>query len=64
MIRTEERTITTTKKGEKEGAVMGLNPKYLSEIGLHPGKKYTVVYDGNTKTVSILNDEIEPDVKV
>lgn len=55
MVRIEERKITETKKG----AVLGLNSEYLEEIGLPVGKKYTVIYDDNTKTVSISNSKIE-----
>ncbi len=55
MVRIEERKITQTKKG----AVLGLNSEYLEEIGLPVGKKYTVVYDDNNKTVSVSNHKIE-----
>ena len=55
MVRTEERKITLTKKG----AVLGLNPNYLNEIGLHPGKRYTVIYDDKKKELIISDKQID-----
>ncbi len=55
MVRLEERKITRTKKG----AILGLNPEYLDEIGISVGKKYTVIYDENSKTITISNIKIE-----
>jgi len=55
MVWIEKRKITQTKKG----AVISLNSEYLDEIGLSVGKRYTVIYDDNTKTVSVSDNEIE-----
>lgn len=54
MVRTEERKITQTKKG----AVIGLNSEYLNEIGLHPGKRYTVIYDDDAK-LTVVNKKLK-----
>ena len=54
MVRIEKRKITSTPIGR---AILSLNMKYLTEIGLDAGKEYTVIYEDGK--LSVVNKEIK-----